>query len=248
MIKKEEDRSADGKADLVAWFDKGEISRIEQDTSGKGCKDLQQWFNGNGAVRAEYRDTTGNCKTDVWSYFEQKALVRQGLDSQGKGRPDVFNHMNGNGSVRVQEVASGENGRNPDKKLFLDASGQVTAQCLLDEEKKRLNTRALVSGGAVTEILIDTTGDRFADTRQVLRGGQLVRLDADTNGDRAPDVVQTYQGGELTYQDEDSDFDGNVDQRFRGQTPVDVAAGTKLAAPAFGKLDCGSFHRFWWKR
>jgi hypothetical protein len=248
VIKKEEDRSADGKPDLIAWFEKGEISRLEQDTAGNGCKDLQQWFNGNGAVRAEYRDTTGTCKTDVWSYFEKTVLVRQGLDSKGSGRPDVFNHMGSDGSVRIQEVAGGDNGRNPDKKLFLDANGQVTAQCLLDENKKRLNTRAVVNGGSVTEILIDTTGDGWADTRQVLSGGQLARLDADTNNDRAPDVVQTYRNGELVYQDEDSDFDGTVDQRFQGQTPVDVAAGTQIPAPAFEKLGCGSFHRFWWKR
>jgi hypothetical protein len=175
VIKKEEDRSADGVADLVAWFSNGQIERLEQDTAGKGCPDLRQWFNGDGAVRAEYRDTTGNCKTDVWSYFEKTTLVRQGLDSQGSGRPDVFNHLGEDGAVRIQEVASGDNGRNPDKKLFLDPAGQVTSQCLLDEKKAKLNTRAVVSGGIVTEILIDTTGDRWADTRQAASSTSVSR-------------------------------------------------------------------------
>jgi hypothetical protein len=150
--------------------------------------------------------------------------------------------------VSVQEVASGENGINPDKKLFLNGSGQVTAQCLLSEDKKKLNTRAIVSGGAVNEILLDTTGDLWADTRQVLSGGQVTRLDADTNGDRLPDVVQTYSGGALANQDEDTDFDGVIDQRFQGQTPVDVPPGTRVPGGEFGKLGCGSFHRFWWNR
>ena len=247
VIKKDEDRSGDGKADLVAWFEGGQLSRLEQDT-GRGCVDLKQWFDGNGKVRAEYKDANGDCKIDAWSYFKNEVLVRQGVDNSGDGRPNVLNHLNGSGQLTIQEVASGDNGRNPDKKLFLDAAGQVTAQCLLDANKKKLNTRALVSGGVVGEVLIDTNGNGFADTRQVLSGGQLARLDADTNGDRKPDVIQTYQGGAVAFQDEDTDFDGTVDQRFQGQSPVAVPAGTPVAGGNFGKLGCGSFHRFWWKR
>ena len=78
VINKEEDRSGDGKRDLKAWFEKGKLTRLEQDTQGDGCTDLKQWFDGNEKVRAEYRDTTGNCKTDVWSYFEKSVLTRQG--------------------------------------------------------------------------------------------------------------------------------------------------------------------------
>ena len=169
VIKKDEDRNGNGKADLVAWFEGGKISRLEQDT-GRGCVDLKQWFDGNGKVRAEYKDANGDCKIDAWSYFKNEVLVRQGVDNSGNGRPDVLNHLNGSGQLTIQEVASGDNGRNPDKKLFLDAAGQVTAQCLLDANKKKLNTRALVSGGVVGEVLIDTNGNGYADTRQVLSG------------------------------------------------------------------------------
>ena len=41
---------------------------------------------------------------------------------------------------------------------------------------------------------------------------------------------------------------GIVDQRFDGGQPADLPAGTAVPGAAFGKLDCGSFHRFWWKR
>ncbi|MFB3118717.1 MAG: hypothetical protein ACE1ZP_08110, partial [Myxococcota bacterium] len=54
--------------------------------------------------------------------------------------------------------------------------------------------------------------------------------------------------GGVSRQDEDIDFDGIVDHRFDGDMPVDVPAGTKLTGEKFGRLDCGSFHRFWWKR
>ena len=158
----------------------------------------------------------------------------------------MLNHVDAKGNVTVQEVAS--NGRTPDKKLFLGPGGVVLSQCLLSEDGKRLNARAIVQNGVVTEVLIDSNGKGTADTRQVLRGGQLVELHADTNGDGRPDVVQYFAGEEIRQQDEDTDFDGLVDQRFQGNQPQAVPANTKLAGDAFGKLGCGAFHRFWWKR
>ena len=75
-----------------------------------------------------------------------------------------------------------------------------------------------------------------------------MRIDADTNGDGKPDVVQTLSGGGPSRQDEDLDFDGVIDRRFEGKKLVEPAAGTRIEGDAFGKLGCGSFHRFWWKR
>jgi len=147
VTKKEEDRNGDGKPDLTAWFEGGKIKRLEQDTKGKGCIDLRQWFDAREKVSVEYSDTNGDCKTDVWSFFENEVLVRQGLDTNGDGRPDALNQLDAQGKVRVQEVASGEHGPNPDKRMFLDESGQVVAQCLLGEKKDTLDTRAIVKGG-----------------------------------------------------------------------------------------------------
>ena len=100
----------------------------------------------------------------------------------------------------------------------------------------------------VVEALIDTTGNGVADNREVYEGGERVRTDVDTNNDRRPDVAIAAAPGGVSRQDEDTDFDGIVDLRFDGDTPVDIPAGTKLAGEKFGRLDCGSFHRFWWKR
>jgi hypothetical protein len=247
VLQKQEDRSGDGKPDLSAWFEKGRVVRLEQDTNGSGCPDLKQWFDANEKVRAEYKDTTGDCKTDVWTYFDKGRLVREGQDSQGNGRPDLLNHFDAKGNAVAQEVAS--DGRNPDKKFLLGPGGVVKAQCTLSEDGKKLNTRAVVDRqGNVLEVLTDTTGNGVADQRIVYRGGEAVRLDADTNADRKPDVAQHYAGGQVTHQDEDVDFDGVIDRRFRGDQPAEVPAGTAMPGESFGKLGCGSFHRFWWKR
>jgi hypothetical protein len=69
---------------------------------------------------------------------------------------------------------------------------------LLGDDKKRLSARAIVKAGVVSEVLLDTTGNQYADTRQILSDGRLVRVDADTNNDHLPDVVQTYDGDALS--------------------------------------------------
>jgi hypothetical protein len=212
-----------------------------------GCAAVKLWSTAPGKVRAEYADTNGDCKTDTWSYFEKDVLVRQGQDTDGNGRPNVLNHFDAKGVMTVQEVAN--NGRSPDQKLILGPGGVVTGQCSLDEAGKKLNTRAVVSNGQVTEVLYDSTGNGTADTRQVLENGVIVRLDADTNDDGRPDVTQYFDAsGNMTRQDEDVDYDGKVDQAFQGQKPIQGAAGKPISGAKFGKLGCGSFHRFWWKR
>ena len=106
----------------------------------------------------------------------------------------------------------------------------------------------LYEGGQLAQALIDSQGRGVADQREVYAGGARVRLEADTNGDGRPDVVQYFSGGQVVRQDEDADYDGVVDQRFEGNQPVNLPAGTKLPGARFGKLGCGNFHRFWWKR
>ncbi len=208
---------------------------------------LKQWFNSAGKVRAEYRDSTGDCKIDIWSYFEKEVLVRQGQDTSGKGRPRVLIHFDSSGAATIQEAVTDE-GANPGTKAFLNAAGEVTSECRLDASGKKLNVRVIFVGGEVVEAMIDTTGNLVADTREVYEGGALVRTDVDTNNDRRPDISISAGSKGASMQDEDTDFDGSVDLRFDGDTPVDIPTGTKIAGGKFGNLDCGSFHRFWWKR
>jgi len=97
-------------------------------------------------------------------------------------------------------------------------------------------------------MLTDSAGKGVADTRQVFANGTIQRLDADTNDDRQPDVNQYFEGGQVSRQDEDSNFDGLIDRRFDGGQQADVPEGARIAGESFGKLGCGSFDRFWWKR
>ena len=99
----------------------------------------------------------------------------------------------------------------------------------------------------MVELLIDTTGNGVADTREIYSGGNITRVEVDTNKDRKPDVVQSTGPGGVSRQDEDTDFDGIIDRRFDGEKLAEVPAGL-AAGEDFGKLDCGSFNGFWWKR
>jgi hypothetical protein len=248
VVERKEDRSGDGKPDLTAWFKGGKRDRLEQDSGGRGCIDLKQWFDGKDQVSAEYRDTNADCKIDQWSFYENTQLVRLGQDTSGDGNPDALNFIGPDGKATAQEVATGSNGKGPDKKLFLGPGEVVVAQCLLNPQTKKLDTRAVVEGGVVTEVLIDGVGKGVADTREVYQGGQRVRLDADTNADRKPDVIQYFKADAVSRQDEDTNFDGVIDQRFDGGKPASVPAGTRIPGADFGSLGCGSFHGFWKKR
>ena len=141
MVKRDEDRSGDGKPDLSAWFKNGKRDRLEQDSAGRGCSDLKQWFDAGEQVNAEYRDTNADCKIDQWSFYENTRLVRLGQDTSGDGNPDLLNFIGEGGQAVQQEVVAGSNGKGPDKKLFLGPGESVVAQCLLIR-RPRSSTRA----------------------------------------------------------------------------------------------------------
>ena len=101
-----------------------------------------------------------------------------------------------------------------------------------------------VKNGAVEEALIDTTGNGVPDQRETYRDGKRIRLEADTNDDQRPDVVQRTEPDGTEFQDEDTDFDGVLDQRFRGDAQIALPPNT--AAPsALPEMQCGAFHSFW---
>jgi hypothetical protein len=179
---------------------------------------------------------------DSWVAQRNGKVVHQAQDSQGKGRPDVLILYDSEGRAIAQEVVS-DGKRRPDKRIFLDAAGAVTGQCLDTDANGSLDARATVSGGAVTEVLLETRGK--VDRREIYSGGQRVRLEADTNGDRKVDVIQTFSGQNLARQDEDSNYDGKIDQSFEAGKPVAVPANPNIANATLPALDCGRFNDFW---
>jgi hypothetical protein len=222
--------------------------KLEQSAAGGACTELTQSYDSAGNVTAESKDTNGDCKIDTWTYLESGVVVRQGQDTKAAGRPDVLTIFGADGKPIAQELVSDPKRKRPDKKLTLDANGQVTSQCVDTNGNGTLDARAIVAGGVVTEVWIDTKGKGIADQRELYEGGQRAALEADTNGDKRVDVVQVFAGGQLARQDEDTNYDGVVDQRFEGGKPVAVPAGTKIGTAPLGPLDCGRFSDFWTAR
>ena len=108
----------------------------------------------------------------------------------------------------------------------------------------KIDTEMHVKKGAVEEALIDTTGNGVPDQRESYRDGKRVRLEADTNDDQRPDVVQRTEPDGTEFQDEDTDFDGVLDQRFRGDSQIALPPNTAAPAP-LPEMQCGDFHSFW---
>jgi hypothetical protein len=243
VLERAEDRSGDGRPDFTAFFQGGVTRRIEAESAGKGCVDVRQWLDASGNVTAEEKDTEGNCRFDTWSYYEGGRLVRQGRDTRSRGHADVLGHFDASGRLTLQELVTGE-GRQPDKKLFLDASGRVTRHCADSDGDGVLDMVLFFDGDVLREAWIDTTGSGKPDQREVYEGGQRVRLDADTSGNGRADVVQHFAGEALTRQDEDSDNDGRADRRFENEQVRELSDHPPMP-PAFEPLGCGTFHAFW---
>ncbi len=216
---------------------------MEQDRAGRGCIDLRQWVDRSGNVHAEEKDEDGDCRHDTWNYYEAGRLVRQGRASKGAGPADLLSHFNRSGRVEIQELVTGA-GPEPDKKLFLSASGKVSKHCADMDGDGILEMQLFFEGHELRKALIDSDADGVADQREIYAHGQRIRLDADTNHDRRPDVIQYFEDGNMVRQDEDTDFDGAVDQRFYGENRAAVSKLERVPDD-FSDLGCGRFHAFW---
>ena len=93
-------------------------------------------------MSAESRDTNADCKIDQWSFYENAKLVRQGHDTNGDGNPDALNFFGPDGKATQQEVATGSNGKGPDKKLFLGAGRGGRGAVPVQPARPRSSTRA----------------------------------------------------------------------------------------------------------
>ena len=106
-VKREEDRSLDGRPDFIAFFKDGVLTRVDERDPQTDCLILRQWVRKDGTVTAEEKDTTRDCKSDTWNYYRNGKLVRQGLATAQKGYPDLLSaRIDGEGRVTVQEIAS----------------------------------------------------------------------------------------------------------------------------------------------
>jgi hypothetical protein len=57
-------------------------------------------------------------------------------------------------------------------------------------------------------------------------------------------VVQWTDENGNSFQDEDTDYDGILDQRFQGDSQVEIPPDS-AAPPTLPDLKCGRFNKFW---
>ncbi|MDH5671154.1 MAG: hypothetical protein OEZ06_03335 [Myxococcales bacterium] len=91
-VREEADRNFDGRMDVAQIFQDGQIVRKELDTNHDGNIDAKIFFEDGKPQRAE-RDLSGRSKgavwqPDRWEYYEDGKIVRMGTDLDGDSRVD----------------------------------------------------------------------------------------------------------------------------------------------------------------
>lgn len=91
-LREEADRNFDGKMDLAVVFQNGKIVRKEIDEDNDGKIDTRIYYEGALPVRAERDMSAGGpeipWRTDRWEYYENGNMVRMGTDLDGDTRVD----------------------------------------------------------------------------------------------------------------------------------------------------------------
>lgn len=90
-IREESDRNFDGQMDTVFFFQEGKVVRQEVDESGDGRVDTKIYYDKGAPIRAE-RDTRSNASgtfvTTQFEYYEGGRTVRVGTDFDADGKVD----------------------------------------------------------------------------------------------------------------------------------------------------------------
>jgi hypothetical protein len=91
-LREEADRNFDGKMDLAVIFQNGKIVRKEIDENNDGKIDTRIYYENSLPVRAERDMSAGGpetpWRTDRWEYYDEGNMVRMGTDLDGDTRVD----------------------------------------------------------------------------------------------------------------------------------------------------------------
>jgi len=82
------DLDYDGKVDDTLYFEKGKKVRSEKDLDGDGRIDTWSYYDANEKLSRKERDVKGTGKVDYWEYWENGAIDRIGEDLDGDGQVD----------------------------------------------------------------------------------------------------------------------------------------------------------------
>jgi hypothetical protein len=82
------DLDYDGKVDDTLYFEKGKKVRSEKDLDGDGRVDTWSYYDANEKLSRKERDVKGTGKVDYWEYWENGVIDRIGEDLDGDGQVD----------------------------------------------------------------------------------------------------------------------------------------------------------------
>jgi hypothetical protein len=88
------DLDFDGKADVILFFEKGQLVRKELSFGFDGKPHVVAYYEKGKLVRKE-KDDNGDGKIDTWEYWEGGELDRVGVDSDGDGKVDRWESRRG---------------------------------------------------------------------------------------------------------------------------------------------------------
>ena len=87
-IRETMDLDYDGKVDDTIYFEKGKKVRSEKDLDGDGRVDTWNYYDGAEKLVRKERDVKGSGKVDYWEYWENGVIDRIGEDLDGDGQVD----------------------------------------------------------------------------------------------------------------------------------------------------------------
>jgi hypothetical protein len=111
-LREEADRNFDGKMDLAVIFQNGKIVRKEVDEDNDGKIDTRIYYENSLPVRAE-RDLSGGgpetpWRTDRWEYYQEGHMVRMGTDLDGDTTVDRWDRDATRMAEQAEEPAVAE--------------------------------------------------------------------------------------------------------------------------------------------
>ena len=88
VMKETLDLDYDGKVDDTLYFEKGKKVRSEKDLDGDGRVDTWSYYDASEKLSRKERDVKGAGKVDYWEYWENGVIDRIGEDLDGDGQVD----------------------------------------------------------------------------------------------------------------------------------------------------------------
>lgn len=102
------DINKDSKIDLIKYFEKGKLVRIEEDNTYEGVVDVVSEYDPlSGELK---KKTMADGSTNIWKYYFKNEIRKKEVDRNSDGKPDVWVYYR-NGKVIRTEVDKNFDGK-----------------------------------------------------------------------------------------------------------------------------------------